>query len=369
MAEKGGERRARVGRTEGLRADTGGILSLLAGLLIVALLSASCAAARVRQARAPEPAPVPSGEASVSSEAPSEQEPPANIAYLEMSAADLSRGDLILVNREHTFDAALAEGVTSVRDGRLSDIQENSFATPIGTTMLTALEDMQRGMVAAMSDGMRLLVNAGYRTAQSQQDLIDEYTESKGEEYVARFVAPVGASEHHTALAADISFYDTAGGKVLATTSPDAAAYYSWCLANCGAYGLVLRYTAEKEAVTGYSAESWHFRYVGVPHALYMNKMGLCLEEYLDELKTTSFGDRLYIPAEDGRVWSVYYAPTDSPDGSSHLPVPRDAAYTVSGNNADGYIVTVQEPLLPEGARTVLAQESSGSASGDSQPE
>ena len=49
-------------------------------------------------------------------------------------------------------------------------------------------------------------------------------------------------------------------------------------------YGFILRYTKEKEAITGISEEPWHFRYVGVPHARIITDRGLCLEEYWEEL-------------------------------------------------------------------------------------
>lgn len=47
------------------------------------------------------------------------------------------------------------------------------------------------------------------------------------------------------------------------------------------AYGFIQRYQREKEDVTGIKAEPWHFRYVGREHALAMERLGLCLEEYV----------------------------------------------------------------------------------------
>lgn len=380
MNRQPGDRRPRSGKVQQLRLESGGLIASLAVLLVLTALIVTCASCRLYDAgHSDRTSDLPSGEAPAASEqtdlsSGGDEKPEANIEYLSLSEKDLRTGDLILVNRVHLYDAANAAGdATTVRDGRLTDIQENAFQLPIGEQILAALEEMQKGMVAAMNDGVRLLVNAGYRTAEVQQGLIDSFTESKGEEYVRQYVAPVGASEHHTPYAADISFYDTTGKKVLATTSVDAAAYYSWCLLNCKNYGLILRYTADKTDITGYSAESWHFRYVGVPHASYIYAHGLALEEYIEQLKVTSYSNRLYITADDGRCWSVYYiAAEDGAAGTAHVPVPKQQKYTVSGNNADGYIVTAEEPSgAPEGAMTELVTDtaSSGAVSGEASGE
>ena len=59
---------------------------------------------------------------------------------------------------------------------------------------------------------------------------------------------------------------------------------YAWLTENAWRYGFILRYPPEKADVTGIGYESWHFRYVGIPHAWYMQENNLCLEEYLDLL-------------------------------------------------------------------------------------
>ena len=50
---------------------------------------------------------------------------------------------------------------------------------------------------------------------------------------------------------------------------------------HCWEYGFVIRYQEDKEKLTGYLAECWHIRYVGLPHSLDMRDRNLCLEEYL----------------------------------------------------------------------------------------
>ena len=49
-------------------------------------------------------------------------------------------------------------------------------------------------------------------------------------------------------------------------------------------YGYILRYPKDREFITGYEYENWHFRYVGVEAAKEMHDSGQTLEEYLGEV-------------------------------------------------------------------------------------
>ena len=57
-----------------------------------------------------------------------------------------------------------------------------------------------------------------------------------------------------------------------------------WLRKHCADYGFILRYPKHKEKVTGYMYESWHFRYVGWPHAGLMAQRGVTLEELCEQL-------------------------------------------------------------------------------------
>ena len=49
---------------------------------------------------------------------------------------------------------------------------------------------------------------------------------------------------------------------------------------NAHLYGFILRYPEGKEYITGYGAESWHYRFVGVTAAQIMYNENLTFEEY-----------------------------------------------------------------------------------------
>jgi len=108
-----------------------------------------------------------------------------------------------------------------------------------------------------------------------QNEIKSGKTEEQAKVAVLRYSAPPGTSEHQTGLGIDMhnlsaanqSFGNTEAGK--------------WLAANAHRFGFILRYAKDKEAITGYMYEPWHFRFVGREHATKIYEEGLCLEEYL----------------------------------------------------------------------------------------
>ena len=90
-------------------------------------------------------------------------------------------------------------------------------------------------------------------------------------------MAAPGTSEHQIGLALDLvsESYQILDEKQAETPEQQ------WLMAHSWEYGFILRYTEEKQAITGIVDEPWHFRYVGTEVSLDMKDSGLCLEEYL----------------------------------------------------------------------------------------
>jgi D-alanyl-D-alanine carboxypeptidase len=134
--------------------------------------------------------------------------------------------------------------------------------------------------------GHSLRIIAGYRSYNRQNELYTYYYNnyktlgySDGDAAAAarQHALPAGVTEHQTGLAVDFvtgDFNEASAG--FAQTGE-----YTWLVENCMRYGFILRYTAEKESVTGVAAEPFHFRYVGVAEAEYIKTNNLCLEEYV----------------------------------------------------------------------------------------
>lgn len=90
-----------------------------------------------------------------------------------------------------------------------------------------------------------------------------------------------GTSEHNTGLGFDI----LQKGNFTLSTSFENSEQFHWLMENAENYGFILRYAKDKTKETGIMYEPWHFRYVGVEHAKEINRLGLCLEEYIDYLE------------------------------------------------------------------------------------
>ncbi len=125
----------------------------------------------------------------------------------------------------------------------------------------------------------------GYRTVADQQRIFNNRvksyedagnTHAQALSITRREVADPGASEHHTGLAFDLNV----PGQTFSDT-----AQYVWLKQHCWDYGFIMRYTDEKDDITGITGEEWHVRYVGVDHARAMRDLDYCLEEYVEYLK------------------------------------------------------------------------------------
>ncbi len=136
-------------------------------------------------------------------------------------------------------------------------------------------------------------IESAYRSLEEQQTVTEYYLESKGKEYVDKYVAPVGCSEHHTGLAID--FYIKEEEYPEDDTEIRNDTKYKEVHKYLKDFGFILRYPKEKEDITGYSYEPWHIRYVGniVANICYEND--LTLEEY-----KTSYSGVIVINKEKG---------------------------------------------------------------------
>ena len=125
---------------------------------------------------------------------------------------------------------------------------------------------------ASREAGLNLGVTSSYRSYESQESVYNTYLKSNGQDYVNKFVATPGYSEHQTGLALDVKSTKSSPFK---TTKE-----YKWMLENSYKYGFILRLEEGKENITGYSPEAWHFRYVGEDIAKYVHENALTYEEY-----------------------------------------------------------------------------------------
>lgn len=253
------------------------------------------------------------------------------------SADDIHSGTLILVSelKDTVYTYPRVTLTSRIRTTKINGINPYQISNSLGEEKLEAetaeaLNAMLTEFYKKFNDNSMILIDA-YRDKERQ----------------GNFVTPVGYSEHETGYVFTLRTYNTENKEVNITANDN----YMWILDHADEYGIILRYPAEKKSVTGIDEKNLvqtTFRYVGVPHASYMYENNLCLEEYLELLKTDYSGEKhLQINAADGKGYEVYYVPASSANGS--IQVPSNYEYTVSGDNMEGFIVTVHldSPISP----------------------
>ena len=276
------------------------------------------------------------------SESEAATEPKTVYENVSVSNEDVHAGDLILVNTDTAYVEENPTEIVSIYDHKTDNYHVSGTETSLRQPALDALNQMLDAFYVATGH-QDMIVISGYRTTQQQQELYDADLAETGEQTSTRVALP-GHSEHESGYALDFSLY-TDGVQY----DYDGTGEYAWINENCAHYGYVLRYAEDKQETTGIQAEPWHYRYVGQPHATYMMENNVCLEEYLTLLKNYTADEPLSITNWDGEIYQVYYVATDTSTDSTYVMVPPDAKYTISGNNRDGFIVTVDTGEIQSG--------------------
>ena len=138
---------------------------------------------------------------------------------------------------------------------------------------------------AARAEGLGLFVADGYRTAETQQQILEGkieayknegYSSEEAEKKAKEWVAVPGTSEHQLGLAVDIN-----ADKSQSTSEE----VYEWLSKNAYKYGFIQRYPEDKTDITHTIYEPWHYRYVGNDAAFEIFSQNICLEEYIETLE------------------------------------------------------------------------------------
>lgn len=176
--------------------------------------------------------------------------------------------NLIVVNRWNELPEDYSVELTELSNGQKVDSRIYPY--------------LQEMFDAARAEGIYPIVREGYRTAEEQQEILDDkiqtyinqgYSQVKAERTAKEWVALPGTSEHQLGIAVDINADKSK------CSNEDV---YAWLAENAYKYGFILRYPMGKQEITGTSYEPWHYRYVGIEAAYEINERGICLEEYFE---------------------------------------------------------------------------------------
>lgn len=196
-----------------------------------------------------------------------------------------------------------------------------------------------------------------------ENDLYDEYgnyigyMDSQDDSYDDAMIEEK-CSGHESGYDIDLSLYikETNGFRAL-----NGSEEYKWLDQNAYKYGFVQRYSEN-------DADISHYRYVGLAAAAVMKKENLGIEEFSEYIKGYSFDRPLMVKTKNGSQLLYYIANSQMDLTTVQIPADNDGntcRYDISGNNSDGYIVTVMPSVdFIESVSTKSADDvSSGSIS------
>ena len=268
--------------------------------------------------------------------------------FIDVSMAEGSYklGELILVNSTYTYDQKkdtyLTKELVSVWEYARQNLVVSQQADMLRIDTVSAMIEMFSAFKTETGlSGYCFRPDYGFCTADQQQTWYDA-TAVKHPGKANAYEFKAGEGEHETGRAFDLKVEQNGAGVYIR----NAASEYMWIYDNCYKYGIIYRYPSDKTEITGVSmaansTHADHFRYVGKAAAAAMHKNSWCLEQFLAEMdKYTYNGEHLKVEGADGVKYEMYFYPANM-QGETQVKVPADSTYSISGNNIDGFIVTV----------------------------
>ena len=188
---------------------------------------------------------------------------------------DVTFSNLLLVNGKNPLPDDYDKNVREFLVEIDPQYRNNNYVTKIHKDVYPYITAM---VAKAQKDGVDLKVWSPFRSYGDQKVLFQRKVDSFGgdEEKAATVVARPGTSEHNTGLCAD---FNMASSKFADTEM------YKWMTENAEDFGFIMRYREDKQPLTGVIHESWHWRFVGINAAKEINKLDMCLEEYVEYIE------------------------------------------------------------------------------------
>jgi len=245
---------------------------------------------------------------------------------LTLNRNDVHTGNLILVNAKYPIEFERNIELIPADENHSSILMERGAVT----VLFHILSDMN------CTDEIVLV--SGYRSKEEQEQIYADSLNESGQAFTKKYVALPQCSEHQTGYAIDLGLKKDVIDFIRPNFPYDGICDKFRKIAP--KYGFIERYQSGKEVITGIAHEPWHFRFVGYPHAEIMTTKGLSLEEYIEDIKQYPYdGKHLKTIRGKGSI-EIFYAPILHYK-QIKLNMPENCLYQVSGNNVDGFIITL----------------------------
>lgn len=184
--------------------------------------------------------------------------------YVESTLVDKFSNDMVVNKHRNLSEEFVPDDLITIDSNYASE--DNFQCSRLAFNAYKEMSD------AAENEGYHIVINSAYRSYQDQVDLTNYYLRAYGQDYVDKYVAKPGFSEHQTGLAFDIGSRSVS---VFANSKE-----YVWMQDNAYKYGFIRRFDKSHENITGFRNEPWHYRYVGSEISKYIYENNITLEEY-----------------------------------------------------------------------------------------
>ena len=269
--------------------------------------------------------------------------------YIPLYAEDMKKGNLIIINDQFKYDIPKdLSNMVDVFDYMYND--SNASFTSINNKLLYSLTFDYITLTQPTLDALNTMLmdycktidlkNADSKSASNIEIAWGGYSDETKDQYDSD-LSSIGKDYYDHALGTTIVIKKHSDHSRI--NEANFKKEFAWIYENAHKYGFIIRYPDACANHTGQNSNvRIHYRYIGAEHATYMHENNICLEEYIDLLKTkhNSASNPLSVETESGK-YDIYYIQFNG--NPTTVPVPKGAKYTISGDNMNGFIVSVEK--------------------------
>lgn len=256
------------------------------------------------------------------------------VVRAKKTISNKSSGSLIVVNNANLYEIASAP--PSVYSNEYFNVRDNSIK--LDETVVTLLTEAFKSYKEEVTENYyKPVIKDAFRTLEEQETIYNNASDKT-------IASIAGGSDYHTGLSFRLWLEGDDGVEHLP--------YIPWMKENLPKYGFVERYPASGNTDFKDTSvvELGIYRYVGIPHSVYITENKISLEDYINYLKEHhsvdenpefELSDLLCIEIEGERFYVLYIS---ADDNNATVSLPENTEiHSFSGDNIDGFVITLTE--------------------------